>query len=867
MSLENPTVVQTTSNTVTVVLNPSLNQIAVVEPQSITVVVHDSVIRGPEGPQGPIGTTNYGDPNVAAYLLANGVGTKANVSFIRDEGFGDVPYFGITNPDSEILKIQTNISAGELNTDLLVFDRQSQNATFTGNVLPNSNNTQSLGSPTSQWKDLYVSNNTIYINNVPIGIDANNNLIVNNAPVVGGGGAANTGNVTFDNITVQGQYGMIALSPDPSFTESAQYFRFRGGDDPSHLHFDTNNPTSYDLFLGDDYKFVKLDKDGNVVIQAYNGVSNTWTFDPSGVLTLPDVPEVGGKISNPSQIILEAGGETIALNGTGFRVKDDTNFYINLNDSADDGYGIGLRVDNGGSFRSEMGLEYNQAHVTVGSNQWYFNAFGDTQIPGNVVSDHSAYIISTDDGTGTIKSGLKSKSYMGDAPFTEVTVNATSANITTNISGTPHSWSFDNTGHLTLPAIGDFSHIYGTVDKSINIQTTGTIISRIQATQTDGVKIYTNNDANYWQFNNSGDLTLPSNSFAIKYANGNYVSLSAGPQGPQGATGPQGPQGATGPQGPQGPSVTGPQGPQGPSGPAGGGGGTIAAPNGAILFANVDTAANGTNNFFFNVATIRMGIGSNTPNSNISVTGNIWVTTGINAATINVTTANVTNVNGVSSLAIGTGTASNGNIIMHANGVEIIRVTNNRFVGINTTTPNSNLTIVGNVWVTTGMNAATLNVTTGNVNTAVMNTATVVTANITTGNVSGTLYVGSSITTGGSYGDLTGANSVVSNTYISNANIAVLQYTLSAVPGNIAITSGSSVNINAFSGMVIINNWASGGIQMWLLGGGAVGNVANTISLDVSNTGTMTYSSPNYVWTAANTATYSFTTVKTRDAI
>ena len=264
--------------------------------------------------------------------------------------------------------------------------------------------------------------------------------------------------------------------------------------------------------MGDDYKFVKLDKDGNVVIQAYNGVSNTWTFDPSGVLTLPDVPEVGGKISNPSQIILEAGGETIALNGTGFRVKDDTNFYINLNDSADDGYGIGLRVDNGGSFRSEMGLEYNQAHVTVGSNQWYFNAFGDTQIPGNVVSDHSAYIISTDDGTGTIKSGLKSKSYMGDAPFTEITVNATSANITTNISGTPHSWSFDNSGHLTLPASGDFSHIYGATDKSLNFQTTGTTTARVQVTQTDGVKIYVNNDAHLWQFDNAGDLTFPDGS-------------------------------------------------------------------------------------------------------------------------------------------------------------------------------------------------------------------------------------------------------------------------------------------------------------------------------------------------------------------
>jgi hypothetical protein len=39
MSLENPTIVQATSNTVTVVLNPTLNQIAVVQPQTGSTVV------------------------------------------------------------------------------------------------------------------------------------------------------------------------------------------------------------------------------------------------------------------------------------------------------------------------------------------------------------------------------------------------------------------------------------------------------------------------------------------------------------------------------------------------------------------------------------------------------------------------------------------------------------------------------------------------------------------------------------------------------------------------------------------------------------------------------------------------------------
>jgi hypothetical protein len=55
MSLDNPTVVQATSNTVTVVLNPSLSQIAVVQPQVGSTVVRDNVVRGPAGPSGPSG--------------------------------------------------------------------------------------------------------------------------------------------------------------------------------------------------------------------------------------------------------------------------------------------------------------------------------------------------------------------------------------------------------------------------------------------------------------------------------------------------------------------------------------------------------------------------------------------------------------------------------------------------------------------------------------------------------------------------------------------------------------------------------------------------------------------------------------------
>jgi hypothetical protein len=55
--------------------------------------------------------------------------------------------------------------------------------TVGGDIVPNANLGGNLGSPTRQWRSLYVSTNTIYINNVPLSIDSNNNLTVNGRAV------------------------------------------------------------------------------------------------------------------------------------------------------------------------------------------------------------------------------------------------------------------------------------------------------------------------------------------------------------------------------------------------------------------------------------------------------------------------------------------------------------------------------------------------------------------------------------------------------------------------------------------------------------------------------------------------------------
>lgn len=117
------------------------------------------------------------------------------------------------------------------------------------------------------------------------------------ADFVGGGGGANTGNVTFDNVAVQGQGAQLFLSPDPDFTANSAYVRVRAGDVASHIHMDTGDNAIYDLFLGDDSKHVQVSSTGNIIMQSFDSGNTTayaLTLDTTGNLTFPGVLKVPG---------------------------------------------------------------------------------------------------------------------------------------------------------------------------------------------------------------------------------------------------------------------------------------------------------------------------------------------------------------------------------------------------------------------------------------------------------------------------------------------------------------------------------------------------------------------------------------------
>jgi len=111
--------------------------------------------------------------------------------------------------------------------------------------------------------------------------------------------------VTVDN-GIQNPSVGILLTPSPiSGTNPDMAVKiYPTFNDDDHIHITAGDPTTVDLFLGDDNQYVKIEKNsGNIVIGANNDTYN-WTFGADGNLTLP----VDGVIKNSDGNIYGGGG-------------------------------------------------------------------------------------------------------------------------------------------------------------------------------------------------------------------------------------------------------------------------------------------------------------------------------------------------------------------------------------------------------------------------------------------------------------------------------------------------------------------------------------------------------------------------------
>jgi len=260
-----------------------------------------------------------------------------------------------------------------------------------GNIIPTTSNTYSLGNSTNQWSDLYVSNATIYMNNIPISLTAGNVLTVDGEPVLindsntsistsgnitadyffGDGSqlsnvGGNTGNIGFDNYNIYNtQGGGIIFSNFNYLTEEAEtaWIEIPAGNSTTPLRI--------------------VQEQGNVGVVAN---SQVWTFDTTGILTVP----------------LTSGGASNQIKyGTGnLVVWNDGGWALGVYDGTDVGT-EGMRLSPGIEGNVEVILPANQdaatnplglnnyagnVQINANNHYWTFGADGTTTFPENTIA-------------------------------------------------------------------------------------------------------------------------------------------------------------------------------------------------------------------------------------------------------------------------------------------------------------------------------------------------------------------------------------------------------------------------------------------------------------------------------------------------
>lgn len=190
---------------------------------------------------------------------------------------------------------------------------------FSHNLLPSTNLTYDLGSTSSQWRSLYIGTSTIYLGGTALSVSGGN-LTLDGSPVSGGGASLSdrltsstysvilegtTGTVSVPN-TLISQTGQLGLAGSQYSYDIGRYLRVRDGDIESHIHLDTPDNTLYDIILGDDGKFIRVDHTGTVVIGT-SGNSQNWTFGTDGLLTLPSGNTTIGNFFGSDAILSSTG--------------------------------------------------------------------------------------------------------------------------------------------------------------------------------------------------------------------------------------------------------------------------------------------------------------------------------------------------------------------------------------------------------------------------------------------------------------------------------------------------------------------------------------------------------------------------------
>ena len=449
-------------------------------------------------------------------------------------------------------------------------------AGWSGNIIPNANSTYTLGNSTNQWKSLYVSNNTIFIDNIPISV-SNGSLSVNNQPV------ASTGWFSFDQAVIKGssdyQYtfnydGYFSSSQN---TESPNYFFvpyntvnsqieagwlvqgslcdttvantvYPVGGYPGVIKVNLTTPASGTV--GFYPVTVTSPQHQQVRLEPEPGSGTQFIFDNSGNLTLPGGAIVGGSSYDINLVASDDGvatAGTINIKTNNPAIGESFSWQFNSLGEIELPQG-GLIKEGGGPFGSSITLE--PANITDGDQVLVVYP---TFAEGNHLHLTTGNLYNTE-------------MYLGsDDYYVKLTNSGTIVVNANDNTSSQATWEFMPLGDLRLPqggVIGETANPGSFPGSAIGLQpdgfinlnqkllvypTGGTDYNHLHLTSGDlyDTELYLGNDNLYvklantgnveiraddnsgnsaqWTLSKDGNITLPTNISRINYANGTSI--------------------------------------------------------------------------------------------------------------------------------------------------------------------------------------------------------------------------------------------------------------------------------------------------------------------------------------------------------
>lgn len=348
--------------------------------------------------------------------------------------------------------------------------------------------------------------------------------------LTGGGGAANTGNVTFSDINIIGT-GNLHLQPDPNDAGSFLDIYITTGPD---IHIAGNGEN---LILGrDGTANVLVGVDGSVKIQSNAGNAHVWTFDTDGTTTFPGNLEIvthpfipgtiitqtdasiqlaasgdtGGLLVGWVQYPAEAGAmATVSFNTSNGDIRINTGNLANTSytwDYLNDGnlvlpsggiIGEGITSIPGVGIASTIELtppyggDPNQRLViypTAAEGNHLHMTSGNLQVTDIFLGDDAQFFKTNTDGSMSVGTGVGPGGFGGNV------------------------WTFDTNGALTFPSGAGFakgdSGILKTNDSTTQALDLRDVTGAGFYTDTPGFVLRSNGTYN-WTFDRDGNLTLP----------------------------------------------------------------------------------------------------------------------------------------------------------------------------------------------------------------------------------------------------------------------------------------------------------------------------------------------------------------------